>query len=325
MLKNNIFYFFIGFIYGSYLFYIRILLTRVPAKILFNWSVLWLLVCLVAVIFFGFKAYQESYRLLKNTKEYKQSKFRVVNFLKKKVVLKFKLIYDSSIDSLYYFLIDKPKIGYNVKRIVAKLIYIIESLLKKNLFLYKEKINIYFFFLLMPRLFVSIAFFLDVIIYQEFFYLYKIIWVLIITLLWRVVFYLIKEQLNNHLTFFRIFFEVTHISDSITILLETGDLFTPKIIFKRRKLPLKLKKKYAYTQSAKYYDMMQKEFGSWYFVKQNFIYFFDAASDSSVYAYSNFLIYLFMSCGWLYFTLRLLLRLFLGSYLLLKYEFLLFF
>ena len=176
-----------------YFFHLRFLLERFPHKIDFSWNLYKFLCYFFLTILFAY--------VLKRKLYPKTSKNKLLIWIKENLFLKISLIYDKALEEVYNFFI-----GFN--RIPFCLDLIHYSIIKLSDFYHKlpykkaEIISITIFYLItiIPRIIVLLAFLIDVIYFNEYYYLYCIIWVLIIPFLWKIFFYCIYEY---HQTIFK--------------------------------------------------------------------------------------------------------------------------
>jgi len=116
----------------------------------------------------------------------------------------------------YFFIGKRTKV---IGPRIAQFVIILHNFLKK---LEGRYMLLYQYLILslttiLPRLLVAIALFIDIIIFHHFYYTYKIIWVLVFPVLWKVFYYCIKEFINAQESFLHLFFYVRVIDDPIEL------------------------------------------------------------------------------------------------------------
>ena len=206
LLDNKYFVFFqelilfiIGMIICSFFFSARFLKERLPQKIEFiydDWLFLWL-----------FASYTLFCILIAKKLRDKVIEDKPVRWYHK-IGLKLVELYEKSLYSVYNMFIVKNEILQILLQTTTydffhKIYY---KHYKKNL---KPYIYIFFyFFVILPRMLVTICFFTDVLIFHKFFYLYKIIWVLIGPFLWRVFNYIIITYIDDRIKDVKMYYKI---------------------------------------------------------------------------------------------------------------------
>lgn len=188
----NLFVLGLGFFICGYIFYIRILMDRIPKELSFSWNIYLFTMYISLFLLYG-------YILLKKYSTPKTTKNKLIIWLKETILLNVIKVYEKSLMSVYNLLIDQGKIPF-IRQIIYESIYYIRKFCESS-FMSKQiyQVILYYLIILLPRLIVVIAFFIDVLVFNEMYYMYKIIWILIIPLIWKVYYYLL-EHLCRHFT-----------------------------------------------------------------------------------------------------------------------------
>jgi hypothetical protein len=207
--------FFIGLAICSFFFYLRIILERIPHEIDFSWDIYQFFFSLALFLLFTYLIKKKIYPKESKNKIIKWIKENIISFFAKKI----NDIYDKSLLTLYKELIDKHRIPIRYGRNILQ-----ESIYKLDKFLSIDKYRtfairfyIYIFFVILPRILVTVFLFIDVIIFNEFYYLYKVIWVLIIPLIWKICYYLIKNHWIDQWEYYKIYLDIEIITDPIVL------------------------------------------------------------------------------------------------------------
>jgi len=197
--------FLLGFSFCSFVFYRRLIKVRLPKEIIPEWDIVYFLCCLILTIIFGVMLYEKIFS------------FKNPNQTFVKLQEKIKKIYDDALMEVFtFFVINRTKtIAPLLAHIVIKLVPIIEVLEGHYMLLYQY--IILYFVTILPRQLMACALFYDIIILHHFYYTYKIIWILVLPVLWKVFFYTIKEYINYQESFLHLFFYVRVIDDPIEL------------------------------------------------------------------------------------------------------------
>ena len=198
LLLKELIFFTIGMIICSFFFSIRFLKERLPQKIEFIYDD-WSFLCFFGLyIFFCILISKK----LKN----KVIKDKPVRWYHK-IGLKLINLYEKSLHSVYEIFIFRNDVVQILLRQITEgfyhKIYIPNKKIKSYIYIF------FYFFVILPRILVTICFFIDVLIFHKFFYLYKIIWVLIIPLLWRIFNYIIKSYIDDCMENVETYFKIT--------------------------------------------------------------------------------------------------------------------
>ena len=200
---SSYFYSFLTFSFGmlicSFFFSARFLRERIPREILFEWDP-WSF--LFMFIMFILNCYLIITKLIGT-----QIKNGIVN----KILLGIIIIYKDSLLRMHKIFV---KNNVSLDLIFARscdFIYNIVLNHGKYLHIY---CHIFFYFVIVfPRFLVTICFFIDVVINKEFFYLYKIIWVLIIPLLWNIFYYGLEKFIMYRFSYIKFYFDIVFLKD----------------------------------------------------------------------------------------------------------------
>ena len=164
--------FLIGISIISYIFYIRLILERIPHKIDFSFNIYKFLLYLILFIIFAYLVKQKIYP--------KTSKNIIIIFFKEysnPIYTKLKEIYKTSLFVVHDFFISDGRIKINLflHECILKIDKIYSSFSNEEDKLnYTFPILIYCFFVIIPRYITIIALFVDIIIFNEFYYFYKL-------------------------------------------------------------------------------------------------------------------------------------------------------
>ena len=195
---NTILLLFFGIFVCAYSFYIRVLLIRLPYEIGVEFNVYKFISYVYLTILFSYLLKQK----IKPTKN--------ENFLFKKVKENFLMpiaeFYDKSLDTVHFYFIDH-KDRLRLKGLLGECLYKIADFCtyvdsKDSYYFF----YIYYFFNFLPRLVILGCLYVDVFYRGEFYYTYKCIGVLILILLWKVCYYLLKQNLELTLEFYSLYF-----------------------------------------------------------------------------------------------------------------------
>ncbi len=176
---------FLGISICMYFLHLRFLLERFPHKINFSWNLYKFLCYFFLTILFAY--------ILKRRLYPKISKNKLLIWIKEKIFLKIILVYDKALEEVYNFFIDYNKIPF-ILNILYKSIHLLANFFNKFDYDKADNISITIFYLItiIPRVIVLFALLIDVIYFNEYYYLYRIIWVLIIPFIWKIFFFCIN-------------------------------------------------------------------------------------------------------------------------------------
>jgi len=227
--------------YFIYVFYLRIFIVRLPTKIDINFVSIYL--CLFywfLVLVFGYLFYKKIRPVLYDDtiylkKSHQSYIWQRVSEKLLELAVKVNSAYKFSIKAVYSNFID-PSHWLKIN-ITHKITFFISDLIDhykiKNL---RTFFYVYFGFCLMPRIIAVICLFLDITFRQEFHYLYRYGWVLVIPLLWNLVWYLVKQRVLLDCDFISLFFHINFITDP-KVLLEKYGHTEPTVSFVRQNNP----------------------------------------------------------------------------------------
>jgi hypothetical protein len=172
-----------------------------------------------------------------------------LTWIKENCIQRIVFIYDKSLHEVYLFCVDSNRLP--IQKTLYKIVEKINVLSKyKDLQDIRGFFALYFIFMLLPRIIVGIAANIDVIIFNEFYYLYTVIWVLILPLIWRVIYYLLNEFITLQLEFLSIFLEMVVITDK-NLLKEKYHRDGEKAFeLKSKKLHPQIQKLYPYSEKT---------------------------------------------------------------------------
>lgn len=186
---------FLGLVICIYFIYIRFILKRLPKNVFQDWNPILLAIYVSLLILFVI--------LLRNHIR-PPSLSRPAEFIIKNIISPVVSTYKKALAMVYIILDENTPIQQPLHRIIEKCG---EFLQHANLSIIGIA-NIYIFTTLLPRLATLLAMFIDVFLTHQFFYLYKIIWLLTIPLLWNVLLYLLRKQLENQMNWYTRFMDV---------------------------------------------------------------------------------------------------------------------
>lgn len=189
-----------GLLICGYIFYIHVLMNRIPRELSFSWdsySFIWYMIFFLLNIYFLFK------KIYTN-----ESKNKIIMWVAEKILLKIFIFYENSLENVYELVM---KSSY-IRDLIYNSIYIVKDFCELK-FMRKENslVMVYYLIILFPRILVVLTFFVDVIIFNKMFYMYKIIWILIIPLIFRIYYYMLENfclyYVRVIVKYFRIRFE----------------------------------------------------------------------------------------------------------------------
>jgi hypothetical protein len=189
--------FFIGLAICSFFSYLRIILERIPHEIDFSWD--------IYQFFFSFALFLLFTYLVKKKIYPKESKNKIIRWVKEEILLKGVKIYENSLLIIHTKLMDIYIISVLMKKCVLNFYKILLRKFYRN---FRARFYVYFFFVILPRILTTVFLFIDVIIFNEFYYLYKVIWVLIIPLIWDVYYYFTNKFIYLQLDFLKLFLDI---------------------------------------------------------------------------------------------------------------------
>jgi len=197
----------LGSSFCLWIFYVRVILVRIPKEITFSCKLCIAIYLLLATIS-GYMLLQELYRRIYKTSSYKTSDNKILIAIKEKWLLPLQNTYKASLSQVYEFFIDIHGgiIKELLHRCVILLHYIVSSPYWYNVTMHRW---IYVSIHVLPRLCMVTAFLVDAMVYQYFHFLYKTIWVLIIPLIWNVSFYCLKKIVDLQKRFVGLLFDIT--------------------------------------------------------------------------------------------------------------------
>lgn len=210
----------LGLCICSYFFYIRFILKRLPTEIIFKYDILKF--CIYFGLFLLFL-----YILIKKIYP-KESKNKYIILIKEKLLLKILNFYTESLDKVSRFFILDHGISDIILYIICSSIceFFYMDFTKKPYF----REILFYFITLLPNLLVTITLFIDVVIFNKYYYLYKIIWVLIIPLFYNIIYYIINKYDKKAWCFITTYFEGNFIIGETNIIPNyTRKVFPPKI------------------------------------------------------------------------------------------------
>lgn len=184
----NFFLIFLGFLICSYFFFIRIILVRVPHKMTFSWN----------IVLFSFYVFLTLLFLLKIKKHFfpKKSSFSIfINKLFEPLILLLFSLYDSALYKFYITIFHNKNLEFLTKGLYYFCNYFKNFCLSSIMSNFHIKLIFSYIIYVIPRFIILIALFIDTIIYQEFYYLYKVIWIILIPFCFKI-FYYIMNQFN---------------------------------------------------------------------------------------------------------------------------------
>lgn len=208
-----LFFTFLGFCIGCFILWNRLLHDRITRDIsLYHTdNFLFSILCLIISVFFCLTIYA------------------IINIYKVKYLSKSsnkKFIFQSLLylkqTRLFYFwssCLNSPKTFYDfltkyttIENCVA---YFAEVILYKIILLFagKSKAFFYIFFVMIPRLFVLIFFYLDIFIYKQFYYFYESLTLLLLPLIFYSLIYITKVLCQKNIAFFMLHIDYKHIDD----------------------------------------------------------------------------------------------------------------
>ena len=184
----NIFLIVLGLVICSYFFYIRIILVRVPHKITYSWNIYLFsfYLCLILLYVVRIKAYIFPSKETILSKTLKFIFFPIVS------------LYEKALFKLYILLFHNYRVEILTKGLYYFCVHFKDFCLLpfmlNDKYLY-EKLLFYCIIQLFPRMLILITLFIDTIIYQELYYLYKVLWLILIPFFFNI-FYYIMNQFN---------------------------------------------------------------------------------------------------------------------------------
>jgi hypothetical protein len=194
-----------GLFICTFIFYIRIILDRIPHEIDFSWNIYKFIVFFFLTVIILF--------LLKKKIFSKQKTNRFIEWINKNLLIKIITLYDSSLKKVYFHFIEWQNniIKDFLQYCIFNLANFLElEIIRKHAY---SSLIIYYFFVIIPRIIVLHCFLVDVIIFQKFYYMYKTIWLLIIPLIWNIIYYIIKEHANTQFLGFNLYLNIEIINN----------------------------------------------------------------------------------------------------------------
>lgn len=294
MTQNKKFLLILGSVICLYITYIRIVLQRIPHKIEFHFSPVLFVFYFLLTICFGYLALKKINLILFKSGASSTSNLNLF-------IIKMNNIYKNALLAVYDFFIDKERIP--IKPLIRACMFKVNDIC-----LYLQPTNlrtffyIYFGLCLLPRIIVALSLMCDVIIFQEFHYLYCTIWLLLIPLIWNILWYLIKECLNLDYEFISLFLDIEYITNN-KILSEKYKSDKPLIKCVRKNHPRILE---LYPLSDAEYEEMVNDVTKIFRVRDNYVEMYDASGliyQMKFHHYSLFFIYLISFLSWFYLTL----------------------
>jgi hypothetical protein len=224
---SEILTFFIGFLIIGFIFWNRFLRVRLPKEILATDFIIQRLVIICLFIFFFILFIYNLYKIIAK-KNSNKSFITKVNF------------YLSN--SIYFNKI----LSFIINRIIRAPIFVYDEIYKRvymrplleyigiNLSLKLDDYKKLFYFMtfVVPKMIVSICFFIDVILYKEFLYFYYSLWLLVIPLLSNIILFIIQHHAIKRKDYIEHFFLFT-ITDTKTFI-----SFQPHLTAEERKFGL---------------------------------------------------------------------------------------
>ena len=192
----------VGLVICSYFVFVRLLKERLPYEVDFSWNPYMLIFYMGLFLFFCY--------IIKQKVWPKESKNKLMGWVKEQA-LKASHFYDDSLDQGFnlifsfrlnnrnYFgeLLDK------VCKLIKKLSY---TKFYQNIY---NKLCFYYLVTIIPRLIITILFFVDMVCYNKFFLFYKYIWVLLIPFFWRIFFFILNAYFQHGTRICFVFLDVT--------------------------------------------------------------------------------------------------------------------
>ena len=202
------YFLFLGFSLCSYVLYIRVILKSMPKYIGLEWN-------FGAFLAFSFLTYLYykllKYKLKKNKKPINLKSYKV------KILLKLVDYYDKCLYAVYAHFAYAQTI-INGKELLQQLVNIVYKVFRfLNFTRLYQYYYLYVFLVILPRLIITILFFIEVVCYNYMYYTYAFIWLLIIPLIWRIIYYLIKEYTPIQSAYLELYFDIEIITDPIII------------------------------------------------------------------------------------------------------------
>jgi|ERR1700760_3624858 len=196
----------LGSSFCLWIFYVRVILVRIPKEITFTCK-LCIAIYLLLATMSGYMLFQELYRRIYKTSSYKTSDNKILIAIKEKVLNPLQKTYKASLEQVYEFFIDIHGgiIKEALHRCVTMLHYIVSSPYWYNVTMHRW---IYVSIHVLPRLCIVTAFLADAMVYQYFYFLYKTLWVLLIPLTWNVLFYCLKKIVELQKRFVGLLFDI---------------------------------------------------------------------------------------------------------------------
>lgn len=303
------FLFLFGLSFCMFIFYVRVILVRVPHEIIFSWNIYWFSWCFVLLLVYVYML-NRSYHHLSEIKNKNTVGPKINEPTKLQKFIQFiKEMFDEALRLVLIKCVDNPKIIRNfVYTYFYKSIFIIHDFLcapPRPIFGKRYFWGIlHLCFLLLPRLIVTIAFLCDVIFFNYFYYLYKVLLLLLIQIFWRIFIYILKFRVNHHQKIISIFFEIEEITDPIRLKHEF-DTTTPLTYYKKRKLTKQVLTTFKFNKTFEEYDKLMKESRALEFVEKNFLAILEGATSSPVYFALTIFLYYMLAWIWLYMAFKL--------------------
>lgn len=261
--------FFLGSALCLWIFYVRIIMERAPRDVTFTCKY-----CLgfyfLAMIFFGYLLSKEIYRYINKTYKYKPISNKMFITFQEKFLHPISNAYNTSLELVHTFFIDIH--GGIIKDGLHHSLFKINSITEKpfwdNPTLHRW---LYISILILPRVVVITCLIVDTVIFHRFFYVYKFLWVLLIPLSWKILFYCLEKHLTLQKLFTTIFFEIHVIRDIEEVKLRCPDLTPPVYEFIDRTVPEEVLSHYPFISTAKDYENLRNDYVIFDAVESNFI------------------------------------------------------
>ena len=276
LLDNKYFVFFqelilfiIGMIICSFFFSARFLKERLPQKIEFIYDHVSFLCFFALYVLFCILISKK----LKNKKKTNIQNNKLIRWFTLLVLMLIN-IYEKSLFSVYNVFIKKSNIWPIMLRTITNAFYYKIQEKYGGALLLKIFYVFFYIFGVFPRFLVTTCFFIDVLIFHKFFYLYKVIWLLIIPFLCQIIFYIIMKYINNCIENVKHYFKITITKNPDNKIIFTYDYKRDSEFVKKKPLTEEYKKYAIYTLMPvlKYFLLIERIFAPEGELKNNKLY-----------------------------------------------------
>jgi len=254
----------------AWIFYIRVILIRLPKDLTFSCKYC-LLLYLVALTSFSYLLVKELYRFRPVKKpEYPPITNKVLIFVKEKILEPVTTSYSISLALVHRFFIDKH--GGIIKEVLHYSSFKIYALVEKpfwnNVTLHRW---LYILILIFPRIVVLTITIIDTVLFHRLDHVYKWMWLLLIPLFWKIYFYCLEKHLALHKLFTGIFFEINIIQDPEEAEVKCPGQTPPIYEFIPRLVPEKTLARFSFVKDQKDRDKIAQNFMQFDSVESGFI------------------------------------------------------